>query len=398
VKAWAGVFVVGLAASVLWAEAGDHLDAKFEYFRDRNDVTALSPVISLSKSVADHLSVEWEGQLDAVTGASRQWGTQGSGQNPPVDVVSGASGSSSTVSHVLDGITGASGNGNWEYRAGGRLGFSWSDKGRSLSGGLYASQESDYKSFSPSVAGSWDFNERNTTVSGSASWFFDRMSPFGAWGQIGGGSKHVQSYSAGVSQILTPLLLVGVNATFTRTTGYIGHPYNPVSTSDSGMIAENLPGTKDAVALAGQAIQGFKVLGLLGSLDAEYRRYADSWGLNSNTITLRASQHVSDATVVRIQARWYQQGRAEFVKDSYVGTELYRTADIRFFPFNSYLLGAKISSEFPEDWDGWLPRRWDLSYDHLWRDTPGNPLLYQFYPSSAWYMQGTGRVGLSWDL
>ena len=380
------------------AEDGDRMDAKFESFHDRNDVTALSPVVSIQKSVSDHLSVQAEGQFDAVSGASRQWGTSGSGQNPPPDVVSGASGSSSTVSHVLDGVTGASGKGNWEIRDGGRLGATWSDQGRVLSGGLYASTENDYRSFSPSVSGSWDLGERNTTVSAGASWFFDRMDPYGAWGLVGGGSKRVQSYDAGIAQILTPLLLVGANATFTRTTGYIGHPYNPVSTADSGMVAENLPRAKDALALAGQAIQGYRTGGLLGSLDAEYRWYSDSWGLGSNTVTLRLNQHVSDATVVRLQARWYEQTGAAFSKATYRGDELYRTADIRFFPFDSYLVGAKLASEFPEDWTSPFPRRWDLSYDHLWRDTHGNPLLYQFYSPGSWYTQWTFRLGLSWDL
>lgn len=370
---------LALAIAAAANDEGDRLDLKFEAFRDRNDVTALSPIFLLSKSVAKHVTVDWEGQWDVVSAASRQVGT------------SGSQGGSS-----LDGVTGASGN--WESRFGSRVGATYANQGRVFSGSVYASRESDYQSFSPAVGGSWDFAERNTTVSWGGSWFFDKLTPYGAYQPYGGGEKRVQSYNLGLSQILTPLSLVGFNATYTRTTGYIGHPYNPIQTVDSGMLGERLPEAKDALALAGQFLQGFHIGNLLGSTSVEYRAYEDSWALRSHTVTVKWTQHFSDATVFRIQGRWYRQWGAEFVKDAYSGNERYVTVDIRFYPFSSYLVGAKLMSEFPDDWPGWLPRRWNLSYDHLWRDTHGNVQLYQLYPADAWYQQGTARAGLSWDL
>lgn len=388
-----------LAGLAFASDEGDKLDTKFEVFHDRNDVTAMAPVLSLTKAIARNFSIEWEAQLDAVTGASRRWGVKGSKQNPPLDASTGASGTTSLVSHALDGISGASGKGDWEFREGSKIGLTWTDKkGGVLNGSLYASRENDYQSFSPAVGGSWDFGERNTTISWGASWFFDKMTPYGAWALLGGGTKRVQSYNLGLSQTLTPLSLAGLTATFTRTSGYIGHPYNPVSTVDSGLIAEYLPDRKDALALAAQFIQGFHLGEQLGSLNSEYRWYTDSWNLRSHTLTVRWSQHLTDASVVRLQARVYTQTGAAFARATNQGSELYRTADIRFHPFNSYLLGAKFGSEFPEEWGVWLPRRWDVSYDHLWRDTKGNPALYQLYAADAWYMQGTARAGLSWDL
>jgi len=112
--------LLGLVAGA--QETPDRLDTKYEVFHDRNDVTAVSPVFLLTKGLGSDVTLEWEGQLDAVTGASRQWGTSGSGENPPLDIVDGVSGASgggttsSAVSHVLDGISGASGNGQWELR------------------------------------------------------------------------------------------------------------------------------------------------------------------------------------------------------------------------------------------------------------------------------------------
>jgi hypothetical protein len=385
-----------LSLAAVAGDEGDRLDTKVELFRDRNDVTAVSPVFLLTKGVGNHVSVEWEGQWDAVTGASRKMGRAvvGGGSQPGVDAVSGAS---------LDGVSGASGKGDWESRYGSRVTGVYSNQGRVFSAGIYASRENDYQSVSPSVGGAWDFAERNTTLSWGASWFFDKSFPYGAWAQYGGGPKRVQSYNVGLTQILTPLSLFGVNATYTRTTGYIGHPYNPVTvaitdTPYDGLQAERLPSSKDAVALAGQFLQGFHLGERLGSASVEYRAYEDSWNLKSHTVTFKWTQHLTDATIFRLQGRWYRQWGAEFVKDAYQGDERYLTADIRFYPFSSYLAGAKLISEFPDAWPGWAPRRWDLSYDHLWRDTHGNVQLYQLYPANAWYMQGTGRLGLSWDL
>lgn len=380
-------------AGSLHASEGDALETKFEVFRDRNDVTALSPIFELRKTIERSLSLVWEGQMDAVTGASRDWGNKGSGQ---LDGVDGASAN-------LDATSGASrdeeGELEPELRWGSRLGLTWSREGRVFSGSIYGSTEDDYRSVSPAISGSWDFAERNTTLSWAAAWFFDRMTPQGVWSDLGGGEKRVQSYTLGLAQTLTPLTLVGMTANGIRTTGYIGHPYNPVSTSDSGLVAEALPDSKDALAVSGQVVQGWLVGDLLGSANAEYRWYTDSWDLRSQTFTLQLSQHLGETTILRLQGRYYTQTGAAFAQtDLYQGSETYRTADIRFHRFQSWMAGLKVSSEFPDAWEGWLPRRWNLSYDHLVRDTPGNPLLYQLYDTDAWYQQGTARVGLGWDL
>lgn len=379
----------------LHASEGDGIETKFEVFHDRNDVTALSPIFELRKTIARSISLIWEGQLDAVTGASREWGRAGSGQSD----LDGSSGASARV----DGVSGASvdeeGEQKPEFRGGTRVGLTYSRDGRVLSGSLYGSQENDYRSISPALSGAWDFAERNTTVSWAAAWFFDKMSPRGSWASLGGGDKNVQSYTVGLTQTLTPLTLGGVTVNWIRTTGYIGHPYNPINSIDSGLVGEALPERRDALATSGQIVQGFLLGDLLGSVNAEYRYYSDSWDLRSQTLTVQVSQHLGDATIVRLQGRYYTQTGAAFAQSPYYqGSETYQTADIRFRRFSSWLGGLKVSSEFPDGWDGWLPRRWDLSYDHLVRDTKGDPLLYQLYAKDAWYQQGTGRVGLGWDL
>lgn len=127
--------VISVAIAAVANDEGDKLDVKFEAFHDRNDVTALSPIFLLSKSVAKHVTVDWEGQWDVVTGASREMGTSGGQGDSP-----------------MDGVTGASGN--WENRFGSRVGATYANQGRVFSGSVYASRENDYQSFSPALGGS----------------------------------------------------------------------------------------------------------------------------------------------------------------------------------------------------------------------------------------------------
>jgi hypothetical protein len=67
---------------------------------------------------------------------------------------------------------------------------------------------------------------------------------------------------------------------------------------------------------------------------------------------------------------------------------------------------VKIGAAFSEAWQSrpLLPDRWDLSYDHGMRDTPGDegtsaPFRhYQLFPHDQRYVQGTFMLGLGFDL
>jgi Protein of unknown function (DUF3570) len=378
-------------------EAANTVDTRLEVFADRNDVLSIAPTLAVKRVLSKLWSLEWEETVDAVSGASRQFGLNSKGG---LDAKSGAS----TNLSKYDGVSGASGRDGKgqeisEVRIGSHLSLTRSNQGHVGTITVGGSNEHDYRSLQGGLSGSWDFGERNTTLSGGLNLFSDRMSPPFPWNQWGGGDKTVVSSRMGLSQLLTPLTLVAVDGTLTWTAGYMGHPYNPVSTLDSGFVTERLPRRKEALALSSQLIQGYHLGESLGSLNLEYRRTVDSWALASHTIDLKLSQHLGDETVLRLRGRWYQQGAATFIRDDFQGDEVYRSADIRLYKFTSWLAGIKISSTFPEDWRAHgAPDRWSLAYDHLWRDTYGDGTLYQLYSASSIYMQGTGAIELGWDL
>jgi hypothetical protein len=365
------------------------LDLKYMYYWDRNKVWNHTPTFAWLQNLPGYFKFKWNQEFDAVSGASRRLGLRNVGRLGEGE-------------KALDGITGAS---RREIRHSEQASVGYDREGRVAWASLYYSDEHDYTSWSPAASMSWDFNDRNTTVSGSWALFLDAFTPRGGFaGQ--GGDRRIQSVSAGLAQVLTPLSLFSVTVNPIFSSGYLGHPYNPVVTDSGAMLAEHLPDSKVSAALSGRFVQGFHLGEKLGSLHAEYRYYRDDWRLASNTFDLQWHQYFTETAYFRLRARAYNQGSAAFYKDRYVGNEAYRTADIRFGSFSSLTVGAKVAGAFPETWAAslLLPDRWDLGYDHGIRDTKGEGDLvrpyfhYQLYAPDQYYLQGTLMVGLGFDL
>jgi hypothetical protein len=395
-RCWPCAFALWAAATgtaVPGAAAGSdsRLDLKYEYFWDKNKVWNHTPAFSLVKALSRVWSLGWEQEFDIVTGASRRIGLDKVGQfgDREIDAVSGAS--------------------KVETRYSENPSLTYSDQGRVVTGSLYASRENDYVSYSPAVSASMDFNERNTTLGVNYAEFFDDFEPKGAFaGQ--GGKKRITSVGATLAQTLTPLTLAGLTATWNHSWGFLGHPYNPPVTVQGQMMREAVPDQKQGGALAAQLVQGFHLGDRLGSLNLDYRRYQDSWSLKSNTVDAKLSQYFTESAFIRLRLRWYNQTGTAFAKEYYTGNEVYRTGDIRWFPFTTWLAGAKISAAFPEAWgqSAFLPDRWNLKFDYTFRDTrgdkvaqaPGEPrsIRYQLYGPDEYYTQGVIMAGLEFDL
>lgn len=371
--------------------SGNALTLKHEYFWDKNGVWNHTPVIEWVFGLSRKWKFGWEQELDVVSGASRDLGYRQVG---------------TFMGEDPDRISGAS---KVELRHSENPSLTYAHQGLSVSGSLYTSHEMDYASWSPSASVSYEFNERNTTVGGSWSEFFDDFKPTGAF-SAEGGEKRIRSLSLTLAQTLTPLSLVGLTVNQVRSWGYLGHPYNPPMTVTGMLMTESLPGSKMALAVSGQFVQGFHTGETLNSFNLDLRSYADDWGIRSLTGDLKFNRYIGEATVLRLRVRYYRQSAADFALPYYSGSEALRTADIRHFAFTSWLAGVKLSSTFPEAWTvfGFLPDRWDVKYDFLLRDTRGDEknqapgalrrTTYQLYGSDENYTQGTLMVGMTFDL
>jgi hypothetical protein len=378
-----------LSTQIVSAGTADGLEMKYMYFSDRNEVWNHTPAIEYIKRVSTYWSMQYDQELDAVSGASRRLGLRNIGRL-------GENGSK------LDAVSGAS---QREFRHSEQATASYANQGRLASASFYFSDEDDYRSLSPSFSGAWDFNARNTTLGGAAAFFFDDFHPKVPFtGQ--GGKRFIGSYTLNLTQILTPLSLVNFTLNTIHSSGYLGHMYNAVITTKGSVVEEHLPNNKNSVAVATKFIQGFRGLERLGSIHIEARNYHDGWGLGSNTLDIQWYQYIFESLYFRLRARGYQQDAAEFAKDRYDGNENFRTADIRYSAFSNLTLGLKLGSNFPESWNDspLLPDRWDLSYDHLVRNTKGEfetglpTYHYQLFPEDQYYSQGTLLAGIAFDL
>jgi hypothetical protein len=371
------------------AEGDQGLDFKYMYYWDKNKVWNHTPAFSFFRKLTSSWKLQYDQELDYVSGASRRLGLRNIGRLGDHDL-------------RLDGISGAS---RRELRHSEQATAAYSNEGRVATGSFYFSDENDYTSYSPAVSGSLDCNDRNTTVGGSAAVFFDDMHPQGPFQGLGG-TRRITSLSATLAQTLTPLTLAGLTVNLIHSSGFLGHPYNPVITDSFNAVLENLPDRKTAWALSGQIIQGFHIGEKLASLHLDTRWYSDDWKLRSGTADLQWYQYLAEGTYVRVRARGYRQSSAAFALPTYAGDEQYRTSDIRYYAFSSVLLGLKIASVFPNSWNEspWLPDRWDLSYDQGLRSTKGEengvtPMFHtQVFPANEHYQQGTFMLGLSFDL
>lgn len=371
-----------LCSSTLWANESDapnSLDLFFDAFHDANQVYSAAPGVEWNHKWTEKISTNLSTEMDGVTGATRYMGK--------FDGVSGATagGGEPKPKNIIDAISGST---KVETRFSQNGSISWSDHGTNYNAGFYHSKENDYESYSPNVGASWDFFERNFTLGLSHSEFFDRFSPSAPFNQIdSGGDKRLSTSSLSLAQSISPTLLVSGNLGYTTSWGYLGHPYNPVTLADGHMIAENLPSQKSSSAISASALQAYFWGDLMGSLKLDYRYYSDSWGLIGHTAEASITQYLTESLTLRLRARYYHQGAVEFAHAFYTGEEMYRTADVRFYAFNSYLLGIKLSGLFPESWHGALPQRWEIKADQLYRDTKGNRNFYQLYSPNEWYNQ-----------
>lgn len=383
------LFVFTFSTHAFASEAEQGVDIKYMYYWDRNDVWNNTPAINYFKKFADYFKFTWDQELDVVSGASRRLGLKNigilGGNDVNVDAVSSASKS--------------------EFRHSEQATLGYANKGRNASASFYFSDENDYRSYAPSASASIDLFERNTTLAVSGAWFFDAMTPTGAFAGLGG-NRRITSVTSSITQLFSPLSLGVVTANVIHSSGYLGHPYTPVITNQGAQINENLPDLKTSYAFSAKGIQGFHLFSQPGSLHLEGRYYFDDWELKSQTADLQWYQYFDDGAYFRLRARAYHQDAAAFAKDSYNGAELYRTPDLRFYEFSSVTLGFKLGTNFPESWNNSpvLPDRWDVSYDQGIRNTKGEEgaglpyYHYQLFPSTEYYMQGTLMVGLSFDL
>ena len=240
-----------------------------------------------------------------------------------------------------------------------------------VSGGLSASYEYDYRHFGANASLSRDFDRRNRTVSLSAAWSKDDIDPVGGpplplsqmldvgatGNKAGSKSKDVLDAVLSVAQVVGHDTVVRFNYAYSRSSGYLNDPYKilsvvdpvtgdtstrtPAATGgpDGVYVFESRPDSRTKQSFYGEVKHDFD--GRV--LTASYRYMSDDWGIGSHTVDARFRWPLGGG-YVEPHARWYTQTAADFYRVSLVrGQALpqYASADFRLGEFDAVTLGLK---------------------------------------------------------
>lgn len=358
------LLLVAALASPSVADAGvlpeDRADALYHRY-DGGGVTIDGPSLLVRKKFAEKYSVAANFYMDMVSSAS-------------IDVVTTASPYTETrtqMSAALDAL-----NGKTQYS----VNFTNSD-------------ENDYTANSASLDISQDMFGDLTNVSFGFSRGWDEVRKRGD----ADFSEPIDrsTYRVGVTQILTPTLMVGANYELVTDEGFLNNPYRSVRYLDPGSASgfafqpEVYPHTRTSNAAA---LNARYFLPYRAAVHGEYRFFTDTWGIDANTVQVGYTHPWGKQWIFELSYRWYDQSAADFYADLFPRQDAqnFLARDKELSTFTSHMIGLGATYELPPLGWSFLQRstvslfydRFRFDYDDF-RDitaggAPGAEPLYGF--------------------
>lgn len=289
---------------------------------DDDDTTIWSPRTRVAGQIGERTTVEAAYMMDAWTSAS-------------IDIRTSATPAVHELRH--------------EVEAG--AGYQFDDA--TLSAGYRYSTENDYWSHGGVLTLALDLAQNNTTLALSVVGAHDIVGKFG--------DPHFERPldSAGGrftwTQVLTRESLVQFAWETIFLTGFQASPYRWVALGVDGLCAgeapycipEYVPETRLRHALGAQFRQA---LGADWSANAEYRLYADSWGVLSHTIEPSVTYRISRESELSADYRYHTQNEADFYRPRYGSSgdrTAYATRDRKLSAMYSHSAGLSYSQRVP---------------------------------------------------
>jgi hypothetical protein len=344
-------------AAVLPDDRADVLYHRYE----GGGVTVDGPSLLVRKNVAEKYSVAANYYVDLVSSAS-------------IDVLSQASPYKET-------------------RQQGSLGLDMLNGKTQYSLSVLGSEENDYSSTTASFDVSQDLFGDLTTVSFGYSQGWDDVRKRGDPSF----SEPVdrRSYRLGVSQVVTPSLIMGFALETITDEGYLQNPYRSMRYRDDDVPAgyawapEVYPSTRTSNAAS---LNARYFLWYRAALHGEYRYFTDTWGVDANTVRVGYVQPVGAQWTLEAGYRWYDQSRADFYSDLFpsANAQNFMGRDKELSTFQSHMYSVGASYELPSFGWKFLQRSTiNLFFDYTnydyadFRDVlkggaPGAEPLYQF--------------------
>jgi hypothetical protein len=204
-----------------------------------------------------------------------------------------------------------------------------------------------------------------------------------------------RSYRLGLSQIVTPKLMMGLAYETITDEGFLNNPYRSVRYLDPDNPAgfayqpEVYPRTRTSNAAS---LNASYFLPYRAALHGEYRWFTDTWGIDASTVRLGYTHPLGERWVIEGGYRWYDQSAADFYSDLFPRQDFqnFLARDKELSTFTSHMLSVGATYELPAFGWRFLQRSTvNLFYDRTryeyddFRDvraggTPGTEPLYQF--------------------
>lgn len=323
----------GCLAAALWTLCGaasaavlpdERIDILYHSY-DGGGVQIDGPSVLVRKNFGSAVSVSGKYYVDTVSGASID--VQAAG----VDVDSSASPYS-------------------EERTEYNLGVDYLRNRTLISLGYATSQENDYDAETVSFHITQSFFGDLTTLSMGVSYGDD---------VIGRNDREDfeeylerRRYSFNLSQILTTGLIAGFSYEAVVDEGFLNNAYrqvryrDPSSPRGYSFQPEVYPSTRNSDAVSLRAIYH---LPWAASVRADYRHFEDSWSIQSDNVELRYTHSLTDAWLLELKLRGYEQTGAEFYSDLFPfrDAQNFMARDKEMGPFNSQTIGLGATYTLP---------------------------------------------------
>jgi len=295
--------LLGVAASTGGQTTG--LTVALHTFQDSRGVTVLSPDLSFDRDFTDRSAVRVKFGVDAISAAS--------------DSCARCHPEGANNSRIVGGASVVRKYGDYKLTVGGEI-----------------SSERFYSATTGLTSISRDLNRGNTTIAGGFAYSLNRPELHPSQTVE---TQHSFDAYGSVTQSWTKTTITQFGYELNQINGYQTNPF--LRTRLNGLMTlGNSPDVRTRQALTARLRQAFPNQTFL---EAEYRRYFDSWDVGSNTATFGLSHHFGERVVAGGSYRWYDQTGAYFYAPFYVGSPEYFTGDFRLAPFNSGSVSGQLT-------------------------------------------------------
>ncbi|MCW8988886.1 MAG: DUF3570 domain-containing protein [Gammaproteobacteria bacterium] len=346
------------------ANSGDNsweMDSAVLFYSEADRVSVIEPVVSLRKDMGDEHFLNLRFVFDSLTGSS----PNGAIKTSSAQTFTTPSGNSTYITAAnetpLDSTfhdTRVAVNAEWEKPL---------NKTTKVTYGANISKEFDYQSLGVSANFSWDFNNRNTTLTAGAAINADTINPVGgvptgltamSASKLTTGSddtKTVTDLILGVTQVINRTTLMQLNLNIGSDSGYMTDPYKILSVLDGSgnlratdpYLYEKRPDSRSRQALYWKTVMGFSD----DVLNLSYRYYWDDWDVSSHTIEAKYRFSLGDKQYIQPEVRYYLQDKANFYYYNLVDGAIptYASADYRLADLKTTTLAFKYGIDLDKD-------------------------------------------------